>query len=167
MLLGLLWPSFLVASSAEPTFDADPPKNVATPAANAVNTVTEEATPGIDNAVQMAQEEVRDPFANSAPPEGEAPVGPVAPAGPAITVELQGMGFGSKDAYAVIGGNVYYKGDEKNGIKLLEVRRREVDVLVNGGKVTVPLFPDQDLKNAKDRAEKKSANTDNKEAPVV
>ena len=115
----------------------------------------ESATPGVDNAVQVAQQEVRDPFSMG---PAEAPGGvPGAPTGPEVTVQLQGIGFGSKDAYAVIGGDVFYKGDEKNGIKLLEVRRREVDILVNGGRITVPLFPEQDLKKAKERAKAKGA----------
>ena len=38
-----------------------------------------------------------------------------------------------------------------------QVRRREVDIIVNGGKVTLPLFPGEDLKKARDRADKKNA----------
>ena len=123
---------------------------------------SEEATPGIDSAVQMAQQEVRDPFDN--PADIEAPqggTGAVSPqAAPEVKVELQGIGFGSQDAYAVIGGEIFYAGDEKLGIKLLEVRRREVDILVNGGKRTIPLFQNEDLQRAKDRAQKKTVNTD-------
>jgi hypothetical protein len=140
----------LLLHAEEPSPDAAPSQNV-------VSSVSEGATPGIDNAVQMAQQEVRDPFAIAL--ETKAPA--IAPeaqasAGSKITVELQGIGFGSQDAYAVIGGEIFHKGDEKKGIKLLEVRRREVDILVDGGKVTVPLFPDQDLQRAKDRAQKKN-----------
>lgn len=150
--LALLWPSILVLSAVETTLEADPSQN-------AVSSASEDVTSEVDSAIDAAQEEVRDPFSNTLPPGTETPVeGVAAPGGPEIKVELQGMGFGSKDAYAVIGGNIFYQGDEKNGIKLLEVRRREVDIIVNGGKVTVPLFPDQDLQNAKDRAKKKSAN---------
>jgi hypothetical protein len=122
----------------------------------------EEGNPGVDSAVRMAQQEVRDPFA--VPSEAEAPkealtdaAGVVVPAGPPVVVELQGIGFGSKDAYAIIGGEVYYTGDEKNGIKLLEVRRREVDIQANGARITVLLFPGEELQKAKDRAEKKGA----------
>lgn len=118
----------------------------------------EETAIGINRAVQAAQQEVRDPFAID--PEIEAATAaPLvqAPTGPPIMVDLEGLGFGNEDAYAVIGGEVYYKGDEKKGIKLLEVRRREVDVLVNGGRLTVPLFPDENLKKVKDRAKNKEA----------
>ena len=74
-----------------------------------------------------------------------------------IKTNLQGIGFGSKDAYAVIGGDIFYVGDTKKGIKLLEVRRREVDINENGEKVTLSLFPGEDLQKAKDRAKKKRA----------
>jgi hypothetical protein len=123
---------------------------------SAVSPAPSVATPEIDSALRAAQEEVRDPFAIA--PETEAAVlTPPVSAVPTVTVVLQGIGFGSKDAYAIMGGDVYYIGDEKNGIKLLEVRRREVDILVNGGQITLPLFPGEELKKAKDRAEKKNA----------
>lgn len=122
---------------------------------------SEEARPGIDSAVQFAQDEIRDPFATLIEPElpkdKTVLEGPVQPAGPPTEVNLQGIGFGSKDAYAIIGGEVFYTGDEKNGIKLLEVRRGEVDIQANGGKVTVPLFPGGDLQKAKDRAKKEGS----------
>jgi|GEM_PF-1936381 len=116
-------------------------------------------TSGIDGALQMAQGEVRDPFAIAA--ETEAAVttaAPVAATRPEVVVVLQGIGFGSDDdGYAIIGDDIYYIGDEINGIKLLEVRRREVDILVNGGKMTVPLFRGEEVEKARERAKKKGA----------
>ena len=119
----------------------------------------EVATPGVDSAVVAAQQEVRDPFATTSDTvvSANAPAVSAQPAGPAIKVELQGIGFGSKDAYAIFGGEVFFTGDEKNGIKLVEVRRREVDIIVNGGPMTCLLFPDQELKNAKEREKRKRA----------
>jgi len=148
--LAMVWPSVCMLSAEEPS-PGIASQGVVAPA-------PEEATPGMDSAIRMAQQEIRDPFATAPEPEAPAIALNAAPsAGPEIAVALQGIGFGSKDAYAVIGGEVFYQGDEKKGIKLVEVRRREVDILVSGGKVTVPLFPDQDLQKAKDRAEKKIA----------
>ncbi len=143
--LAALWPSACMLGAQAPSSDA-------------VSSATEETTPEIDSAVQMAQQEVRDPFAIAKAPEAPA-------SAPAVSqsiasegkMVLQGIGFGSKDAYAVIGGDVFYEGDEKQGIKLVEVRKREVDILVSGRKITVPLFPDQDLQKAKDRAKQKNA----------
>ena len=145
-LLVLLWPSVFMLGA---------PATVSSK--NAVSSASEEAIPGVDNAVQMAQQEIRDPFAKAPVPEAETSRAVVAQAvAPEIKVELQGIGFGSKEAYAVIGGEVFYEGDEKKGIKLVEVRRREVDILVSGGKITVPLFPDQELQKARNRAKQKS-----------
>jgi hypothetical protein len=109
------------------------------------------ATPGVDSAVQMAQEEVRDPFGS--PFDQNTPVDMTSASvdAPVIAVDLQGIGFGSKDAYAVIGGEVFLVGDEKQGIKLLEVRRHEVDILVNGGMSTFSLYPGPELKNTMER----------------
>ena len=109
------------------------------------------ATPGVDSAVQMAQEEVRDPFANPLDQNAPADMTGASATAPTVKVELQGIGFGSKDAYAVIGGEVFLVGDEKQGIKLLEVRRHEVDILVNGGMSTFSLYPGPELKKTMER----------------
>ncbi len=155
--LAVGWFSVLGFCAEEPLPEVSSPQDVA-------SSVSGTSVPAIDNAIGMAQEEVRDPFAmtfNMPPPEVTASktqsTTTASSASPEIAVTLQGIGFGSKDAYAVIGGEVFFEGDEKKGIKLLEIRKREVDILVSGGKVTVPLFPDQELQKAKDRAKKKSA----------
>mgnify|MGYP001231120539 CR=1 FL=1 len=109
----------------------------------------------VDDAVVAAQQEIQDPFATSL--GANVAKAPVQPVGNVDKLVLQGIGFGSKDAYAIFGGEVYFKGDEKNGIKLVEVRRREVDIIVNGGPMTCALFPDQDLKNAIEREKRKRA----------
>jgi hypothetical protein len=128
-----------------------------------------EPVSGIDTAIQKSQEEIRDPFAITAETKAAvtaAPADAAAAEAPVVAVVLEGIGFGVKDAYALIGGDVYYLGDEKNGIKLVEVRRREVDVLVNGGMMTVPLFPKEDLEKMRDRAEKKVAAKNQTEVPA-
>jgi hypothetical protein len=150
LFLVMMWPSVLVwgavGSSKSVTKGASP--------------ASSESISGIDGALQMAQEEIRDPFAIAAETEAAVSATPAAPSAtrPEVAVVLQGIGFGSKeDAYAIIGEDIYYIGDELNGIKLLEVRRKEVDVLVNGGKMTVPLFRGEDVEKAKERAKKKGA----------
>lgn len=105
-------------------------------------------THGVGRAVQMAQEEVRDPFQTELAPAEEVEAG--APKGPeAVTkVNLQGIGFGSQDAYAVLNDDIYYLDEEKKGIKLLAVRRREVDVFVNGGPQTLRLIDEAEIKKS-------------------
>ena len=67
LLLGLLWPSMLVLSAGESAPDA------AAPVENVVSRASDDAVPGIDSAVQMAQEDVRDPFSYAELPEPETP----------------------------------------------------------------------------------------------
>lgn len=105
----------------------------------------------VGSAVQMAQEEIRDPFGSPLDQNVPMDMTSATVEAPVVSVDLQGIGFGSKEAYAVIGGEVYSVGDEKGGIKLLEVRRHEVDILVNGGVATFSLFPGSDLKNITER----------------
>jgi len=119
-----------------------------------------ELAAGIDSAIKVAQQEVRDPFAveefedlDNAPHPDSAAVGEKSVSIPT----LEGIGFGSVDGYAVLGGDVYYKGDSRNGIKLLEVRRREVDILFDGKEITLSLFPRDELEKAQERAKKKNA----------
>ena len=93
----------------------------------------------VDRALQVAQTEVQDPFqVKFELPDSEAPDGGAVPPGNA-GVSLQGIGLGEKKAYAVINGEVYSTGEEKKGIKMIEARKREVDILVDGEFRTVPL----------------------------
>ena len=112
-----------------------------------------ESVPGMNTSIQNAQQQVQDPFARRfapAPPKAQEQVRAAE-----VVAVLQGIGLGAKGAYAVIGDSVYYKGEEKNGIKLLELRRGEVDIFVNGATATLPLFPGEELKKAQARQEKK------------
>lgn len=145
----------VMAGSSVSTLCAEEPLPGVVPSGEIVSPASEETTPGIDNAVRMAQEEVRDPFSRAPEPETL-----VIASGPEIGLELQGIGLGSKGAYAVIGGNIFFQGDEHKGIKLLEVRRGEVDILKDGGRITLYLFPAEDLQRAKDRAKKNNATKD-------
>jgi hypothetical protein len=112
----------------------------------------------MDTSIQNAQQEVQNPFARRfAPPEVK--VQEPGRAAPAVVAVLQGIGLGGKDGYAVIGDLVYHVGEEKNGIKLLEVKRGEVDIFVNGAVRTLPLFPDGELKKAQERQERETGRT--------
>jgi len=142
--LAMMWPSVLMLYAAEPSPGGPS-------SASSASTASDD---------EMSQEEVRDPFGMGKVLEAEPPPPPVEVAKedvPQVKVDLEGIGLGSKGAYAIIGGDVFYKGDTKNGIKLVEVRRQEVDILVNGGERTVSLFPGQDLQKARDRAKEKGA----------
>ncbi|MFH1208251.1 MAG: type II secretion system protein N [Candidatus Omnitrophota bacterium] len=149
--LAVIWLITLVWGAVESSQAAVSSKEDTSSSSSGVNS-------GIDSALQMAQEEIRDPFRIAAETEAAVTAAPSVTARPELNVVLQGIGFGSKDAgYALIGDDIYYIGKEINGIKLLEVRRREVDILVNGGRMTVPLFPGEEVEKARERAKKKGA----------
>ena len=117
---------------------------------------TAKAPPKAAAAPDAAPQDVVDPFAARFDPDAvEAAPEPGKTATAVALPILEGIGLGGGDAYAVIGGSVYYKGEEKNGIKLLEARRGEVDIFVNGAPMVLPLFPKEELKKANERREKK------------
>jgi hypothetical protein len=80
--------------------------------------------------VFAAERAVRDPFQAkvSAPAPKTAQAVPEAP----LNVVLEGISLGPNGAFAVIGGEIYYEGEEKGGIKVTQIRKREVDILMNG-----------------------------------
>jgi len=111
----------------------------------------EPALSGVAAAIQMAQEEIQDPF--RVRPEMPESVSP-SETSPKVADEkilLQGIGFGQGGAYAVIGGEVYSKGEEKKGIKMIEARRSEVDILVDGQPRTLFLLEANELSKAQER----------------
>ena len=116
----------------------------------------ETAPPGMDAAVQMSQQEVRDPFEDKSP--AEAPAGRTSETvnAPEVPVVFQGVGIGKKGSYAVINEEVYYAGEEKKGIKMVEVRKGEVDIVVGGASRTVRLFAGEDLRDAQERYQAKA-----------
>lgn len=111
-----------------------------------------EEVPGVTDAVQKAQEDIQDPFRID---EYSMPEAPVQTVGPEVPVLLQGLGFGKEESFAVLNSNVYYVGEEKEGIKLLEVRKGEADILVNGNPRTIKLLPEEEIQQATKRLEKR------------
>lgn len=103
---------------------------------------------GVDAAVQMAQQEIKDPFATQFNINDiiAAPA-----AAPAASVQLEGIGLGGSEAYAVLGGEIYHLGEEKKGIKLIEARRGEVDISMNGETKTLRFVPEEELQKSKAR----------------
>jgi hypothetical protein len=111
----------------------------------------ETTPPGIDAAVQASQQEVRDPFEDKFSAAAPIRNAQETMSGPPVQVLLQGIGMGAKGSYAVIDGEVFYAGEEKKGIKIIEVRRREVDIVVGGEPRTVLLFPKEALEGTQGR----------------
>ena len=55
--------------------------------------------------------------------------------------QLEGMGLGGGKAFAVINGKVYQEGEEKEGIRVIHIRKKEVDILINGIPETLQRTP--------------------------
>lgn len=91
----------------------------------------------VSKAVQWAQEEIQDPFRVRSELSVSDPGSQEVSAGEKIL--LQGVGSGPRGAYALINGEMYALGEEKKGIKLVEARRGEADIWMNGELLTLSL----------------------------
>lgn len=114
----------------------------------------------ISAAVERAQkslDRIRDPFEMKF--KADAPIEQVATQSmvPQSAMVLEGIGLGGQNAYAVLGGDVFYVGEEKNGIKLVSVRRGEAEILVNGETKKIRMVPEEDIKKAQSRRLRKTA----------
>ena len=58
-----------------------------------------------------------------------------------IIAKLEGISIGSNGSFAVINGQVYREGESKNGIKIAKIRKKEVDILINGISETLQMVP--------------------------
>lgn len=98
-----------------------------------------------------ADQDIPDPFNNGA----EDPFqGNTAPGEPILAVPdpiLQGLAIGNQKSTAVINGKTYVQGDEaRDGIELVEVRKKEADINLGGSMRTIRLMPE--LKSQKKQA---------------
>ncbi len=59
--------------------------------------------------------------------------GPSAPA----NLKLEGIGIGPSGSFAVINGEIYEEGEEKGGIIVSQIKKKEVDIITNGIKMTL------------------------------
>ena len=57
-----------------------------------------------------------------------------------VSARLDGIGLGSEKAFAVINGKIYQLGEEKEGIQVTHIRKKEVDILINGAPETLELI---------------------------
>ena len=100
--------------------------------------------------------EVQDPFASKLAPETSIFEGLQEDETPEIQVALQGIGMGASGSYAVLNDDIYLEGEEKKGIKMIEARRGEVDIIVGGTPRTIPLFAGDDVALAREQQKKRS-----------
>ena len=109
----------------------------------------------IPSAVPAVQEPERDPFA--VPFDGRQMAGQTDSEMPvAVDLKFEGVGIGPGDAFAVLNGDVYYEGEEKNRIKVVKVRKQEVELLVDGMPRTMKVAPEEEIKRLRNRKEQKT-----------
>lgn len=59
-----------------------------------------------------------------------------------IQTNLEGLSMSARGSRAIINGEVYKEGEEKLGIKVLQIRKKEVDILINQAiKRTLSMLP--------------------------
>ena len=73
---------------------------------------------------------VRDPFESGLNPV-ETPVAPSPDQPVEIQTILEGISISPRGARTVINGEVYKEGEDKKGIKIIQIRKKEVDILIN------------------------------------
>ena len=86
-------------------------------------------------------DQIRDPFESNLP---TAPI-PVEVKSEkrvksASSAVLEGVSMSNKGAKAIINGEIYSKNEEKNGIIVTQIRKNEVDIIINGVSETLRLF---------------------------
>lgn len=87
--------------------------------------------------------------------------GPLAP----TTANLGGIGLGSKKASAVINNQVYHEGETKDGIQVTQIRKQEVDILINGLPSTIRMIHEEEMGTAGRGHEKRTEVTTSEEKP--
>lgn len=89
------------------------------------------------------KEEVEDIFAPSIRPR--VSLVPPQSGEKQMSARLDGIGLGAGRAFAVVNGRVYQEGEEKEGIRVTKIRKREADILINGRAETLELIPAEGL----------------------
>ena len=94
----------------------------------------------VSHSFAFGDEESRDPFQTNLLSSPEAPKQNSSTPEKAST-QLEGIGIGPKKTFAIINGETYHEGEQKGGIKVVQVRRREVDILMYGAPMTLLMTP--------------------------
>ena len=90
-----------------------------------------------EQAKAKKEEKIQDIFEPSVRPKG--PFISLKSDSREVDARLDGIGLGPRKAFAVINGKVYQQGEEKEGIEVAHIRKKEVDILINGAPETLAL----------------------------
>ncbi len=118
-----------------------------------------------ETVMEVIPEDMQDAFAPAlrTPDNSATPMGlPVA-----VEMRLEAVSIGPDKAAAVINGEVYTENEEKEGIKVVQIRRKEVDVILNGIQQTLTLLEKDPTALVGISSEIKSKLKKAKESPVT
>lgn len=104
--------------------------------------------------IKAVQKGIRDPFKPLLPPPKTVEIEEKSPGEP-VDVQLYGIGYGSEGAYAILNEDVYYEGEEIEGIKLMKVRKNEVEIKTGGTTKTLSMLSEDELKRLENRRDRK------------
>ena len=85
-------------------------------------------------------EEVVDPFE----PAVVQPTGEIQTVHPEL--DLQGIGIGPDKAYAIINGEVFSQGEERDGLKIVKINKKDVDILYGAEEMKLRISPPKEGK---------------------
>lgn len=126
----------------------------------------ETETPSADLAISRGSQDIRDPFQMAAPQTQQGPVSQGSgPAAPTVKAVLQGIGRDAKDSLAIINGEVYYEGQVKGGIKVVQIGKKGVDIETGGIAQKLVMLPKEELDSTLERIKKKTTREEDKTTP--
>jgi hypothetical protein len=88
-------------------------------------------------AAAQGEGEVKDVFQ----PKVSAPEAQMRGEAVPVTATLQGISMSSKASFAILNNEVYHEGESKMGIHIAQIRRKEVDIIINGVTQTLTTMP--------------------------
>jgi hypothetical protein len=103
----------------------------------------------VPSSVPQAAEPIRDPFES----QEEAGFASAPVMATVSDIQVDGVGIGNKNAYALLNGETFFEGETKNGIKLVRVGKEEVNLLVNGSPRKIKLIPEDEIQRLQKRKE--------------
>ncbi|MBI3999336.1 MAG: hypothetical protein HY351_01860 [Candidatus Omnitrophica bacterium] len=81
----------------------------------------------------------RDPFQSNLPSDG----GPTFPGETPVEIiaNLEGISISGEGSLAIINGELYHEGETKGGVQVTQIKKKEVDIIVNGLSQTLRMVP--------------------------
>ena len=93
----------------------------------------------VNSPILAEGEALQDAFAPSLQPAADAATPGTVMGLSTVEVSLEGISLGENKGVVVINGEIYKTGESKNGIEVVQIRRKDADIMINGLLRTVKL----------------------------